>query len=249
MTDMKHIGELINQPMGGESQRTSKIDAATAKMVNMIFIRFEAIYTHKFKSAYHTDQVLQVAKREWAFSLQGYTDVQILSSIEKCKLAFDWPPTIAEFIRLIKPCKSDLGLPETRDAYNEACSILNDQATHNWSHPAVYFAGKSTDWFVLQNYPAKQSYPIFSLNYEKMCERVQNGEELSISIPKALTDQSQETMYYEVEQLIEKGVDPGVAGTLLYYLTKPKDTPTRKTFYNKSIALLEELNLDIELKE
>lgn len=95
---------------------------------------------------------------------------------------------------LLKYCDSELdryGLPDARSAYVEACMATPPQDRATWSHPAVYFAGKASDWFFLANNPEKTAFPVFERNYQLLCQRVRQGEQLHLPVPQALPERVQ----------------------------------------------------------
>jgi hypothetical protein len=95
-------------------------------------------------------------------------------------------PTVSA---VVKACQSGVdlfGLPNTRQAYFEACRAASPKSAQQWSHEAVYYAGRASDWFVLANEPESVAYPVFEYNYQQMCQRVMQGEKLCIEQPKAL---------------------------------------------------------------
>jgi hypothetical protein len=73
-------------------------------------------------------------------------------------------------------------------AYVEACRAPSPKKEYNWSHPAVYFAGRATDWFFIANEPEEKTFPVFKRNYDLLLQRVQAGEKLEIDLPPALTN-------------------------------------------------------------
>ena len=97
-------------------------------------------------------------------------------------------PNLATFREYCDNAFSLFGLPETHSAYIEACRAPSPKSNYNWSHPAVFYAGQATDWFFLGSESESKVFPVFKMNYEKLCERVIKGEELSAPILKALPE-------------------------------------------------------------
>lgn len=94
-------------------------------------------------------------------------------------------PAFRELCRL-KP--EDIGLPECKAAYMEACRAPGPKAKQKWSHPAVYHAGKNTGWFELSSFPEDQIYPRFKTFYQQLVDRVMNGEALDAPMMEALPE-------------------------------------------------------------
>ena len=81
---------------------------------------------------------------------------------------------------------ADHGLPTAHDAYVEACRAAAPRSAQAWSHPAVYLAGRDSDWFFLANNTERTSWPVFRDHYQRYCARVMKGESLHIPQPPQL---------------------------------------------------------------
>lgn len=216
----------------------------------MLFTRFTVIYGHKFKSVFQREDEIRIAKREWALSLRGYTEQEMVAAIDRCKEQFEWMPTIAEFLGLMRKDLQDYGLPQALSAYHEACMHADHPRDHDWSHPAVYFAGRATDWFRLRTEDKRDVMPDFEFNYRQLCQRVMEGENLEVPIAQALPDKSSNTLALFVKQWGEQqGLTPEQAATLLYYLEKPKGSPVRQHFKKQAQARLEQWQLTLTLPD
>ncbi len=217
-------------------------------LVNMIFARFMAIYGHKFKSCFETQDEIRIAKREWALSLGGYTESELVAAIDYCKEHSAWMPTISEFIKVLRNLTGDHGLPVAKQAYEEAALHADHASSHTWSHAAVYQAGKATGWFRLRCEDQADVFPDFRYNYELLCRRVRAGESLADPLPKALPDQRDNSLFRFIQSWGETHkLKPEVASKWLYYLTKPKGTQVRERFRQQ--AQLEATALGIQLPE
>ena len=100
----------------------------------MLFARFMAIYGHKFKSCFETQDEIRIAKREWALSMQGYSEAELVSAINRCKETLAWMPTISEFITILNEQSGDFGLPPAKIAYEEVCRYADHPTRHHWTH-------------------------------------------------------------------------------------------------------------------
>jgi hypothetical protein len=197
----------------------------------MIFARFMAIYGHKFKSCFETQDELRLAKREWALSLRGYGERELVAAIDRCKETLAWMPTVSEFLAILREQQGDSGLPPVRMAYQEACLHADHASTHHWSHAAVYQAGRATGWFRLRSEDEAGVFPDFNYNYRVLCQRVRDGEQLDTPVPVALEDKRDGTLMAFIQRWgEEQGLAPEVAAKLLYFMTKPKGSATRERF-------------------
>jgi len=190
-----------------------------------------AIYGHKFKSCFESETEIRIAKREWALSLRGYGERELVAAIDHCKAQLAWMPTISEFLDILRQHTGDFGLPGARAAYEEACHHALHPLEHHWSHPAVYQAGRATGWFELRSEPDHRVFPLFSYNYDLLCRRVRAGEVLDEPVTPALPDKSDNTMFANMESWAEEaGLSMQEASKLLFYMTKPKHSKVRQRF-------------------
>ncbi|MFC6669407.1 hypothetical protein [Marinobacterium aestuariivivens] len=83
-------------------QQANALPVETKALVNMLFARFMAIYGHKFKSCFETQDEIRIAKREWALSLRGYGEAELVAAIDHCKEQLAWMPTISEFLKILQ---------------------------------------------------------------------------------------------------------------------------------------------------
>ncbi|MEH6471452.1 MAG: replication protein P [Halopseudomonas sp.] len=216
----------------------------------MLFARFMTIYGHKFKSTFEGDDELLVAKREWALSLRGYSEQELVLAVDRCKEQFVWMPTIAEFLALMRKDLQDYGLPSALSAYQEACLHADHPRERDWNHPAVYFAGRATDWFRLRTEDKFDVFADFEFNYRQFCQRVIDGEDLAVPLQQGLPDKSSDTLALFVQQWGEQqGITPQQAATLLYYLEKPKGSPVRAHFKQHSMTKASEWGLTLTLPD
>lgn len=98
----------------------------------------------------------------------------------------EYLPTLNRMLECCQQGLADLGLPTAHDAYVEACRAASPKSAQAWSHPAVYLAGRDSDWFFLANTTERTSWPVFKEHYDRYCARVLRGESLSIPAPAAL---------------------------------------------------------------
>jgi hypothetical protein len=220
----------------------------TKALVNMLFARFMAIYGHKFKSCFETQDEIRIAKREWALSLRGYGERELVSAIDHCKEQLAWMPTISEFLKILHEQEGNFGLPGVLRAYEEACMHADRPTRHPWSHPAVYQAGRATGWFRLRCEEQRRVLPDFRYNYEVMSRRVREGEDLSVPVAVGLPDGRSNTLVAFIQHWgEEQALAPEVAASLLYYLTKPKGSRVRDLYRGASEKKVQQLGLSLEL--
>ena len=162
---------------------TFQVDA-----INQIFAEFEFAYHNQFHKAFADTESLVIAKKYWLSSLEQYAPAQIVQAAKRVIKTQDYLPSIAALVRACEQGIDLFGLPSTRQAYIEACSAPTPKREHNWSHEAVYFAGKATGWYLLANEPETKALPVFEYNYNVLCKRVIQGETLTFELPVSLPD-------------------------------------------------------------
>lgn len=149
----------------------------------------ELAYHNQFHKAFPGDKA-NVAKQLWLHSLLDLSPEEILRGGRRSIKESAYLPTLHTIRELSRPSLRDFGLPDTHSAYLEACRAPSPKAAYNWSHPAVYHAGRAADWFFLANNPERAAFPVFREHYERFCERVIEGEELTQPDTPALPQES-----------------------------------------------------------
>jgi hypothetical protein len=226
------------------------ISVQTKALVNMIFARFMAIYGHKFKSCFETENELRIAKREWALSLGAYHESQLVAAVDQCKVTLAWMPSISEFLGILEKLGAGDGIPSVRQAYQEAARFADSPTKHNWSHPVVYHAGRETEWFRLRSEEERVIYPIFAYNYDAVVRRFRQGEQLDHPVPKALEDKQELSLFAFIQHWAkQQTLSEELASSLLYYLTKPEGSKARALYRKKSEEKLKSLELSIKLPD
>ena len=79
------------------------------------------------------------------------TDEALLRGAKRAIESSEYLPTLK---KMIDCCQGDMeshGLPSAHNAYIEACRAPSPKSGYNWSHPAVYHAGKMSDWHFIGN--------------------------------------------------------------------------------------------------
>lgn len=151
-----------------------------------MFALFRLNYHNQYYAAFPDAEQLSQIKKLWLEALQGFATEQVLRGARRAIETSEYLPTLH---RMLVCCRQGLdkhGLPTTHDAYVEACTAATPKSAQRWSHPAVYLAGRDSDWFFLANRPESVALPVFSEHYERYCARVLRGERLEVPEPQAL---------------------------------------------------------------
>lgn len=147
---------------------------------------FRVNYHNQYYSAYSDTNLLNQAKKLWSESLVRFSEAQILKGAKRCIEASDYLPTLNKMIGFCSEQLIELGLPTLRDAFIEACQAGSPKSAQAWSHPAVYLAGKDSNWFFLANNQDNFTFPVFDKHYQHYCQRALQGEQLTVPNPEAL---------------------------------------------------------------
>ena len=134
-----------------------------------------------------------LAKRLWLSHLSDFTAEQILAAARQATHESEYLPTVRGVLKYLEDFRN-LGLPDARDAYREACLAPAPKAEQAWSHPAVYWAGVASDWFFIASNSERIAWPVFEKHYRALCERVAQGEQLQLPALPALPEHIHQPM-------------------------------------------------------
>jgi len=154
--------------------------------INQLFAEFELAYHNQYHKAYGDADRLALTKKFWLQTLSEFSPLQIVAAARDLVRTSEFLPSLAVVIRACEKGHSLFGLPSPRDAYVEACRAPQPKSAWQWSHPAVYQAGRAADWHLLATEPEDKAFPVFSHYYEQYCRRVMRGEDLAVPEPPAL---------------------------------------------------------------
>lgn len=154
--------------------------------IDQVFGQCELVYHNQYTKAFPTPEKLDHAKRLWFGYLREFPADTILKAAERAVRESEFLPSVASILKYCEGSPEALGLPDTRSAYCEACLAPEPKTAFEWTHPAVYYAGKATGWFLLANSPEHQALPVFARHYEALCKQLASGEPLpALALPQA----------------------------------------------------------------
>ncbi|MEM1111663.1 MAG: replication protein P [Pseudomonadota bacterium] len=174
--------------------------ASRVEAINQVFALFRLNYHNQFFAAYSEAEQLNQVKRLWLDSLGDYPVEQILQGAKHAIENSEYLPTLHRMLECCQAGLGKLGLPTARDAYIEACRAGSPKSAQAWSHPAVYLAGRDSDWFFLANNTEDVAWPVFREHYQRYCGQALAGEELSIPAPESIERQPQAPMSTTAQQ-------------------------------------------------
>ena len=145
--------------------------------INQIFAIFRLNYHNQYFRAYANEKDLATAQRLWFDALKAFSPETVLGAAKNVIKSSEFLPTLHT---MIKHCEAlaHSGLPDAHAAYLEACRAASPKAEQDWSHLAVYYAGKASDWFFLANTEEQRAFPVFKEKYEQICAELIAGRQL-----------------------------------------------------------------------
>jgi len=149
--------------------RNELIDA-----INQVFTLFRINFHNQYYKAYSDDSaLLSQAKKLWFESLKQYDANTVLEATKRIIEETEYLPTLHQMLN--RCAQTDSNAPSHHQAYVEACRAASPKAEQDWSHPAVYEAGKRSDWFFLSTTPEQFAFPVFKNNYEQLLRQINDG--------------------------------------------------------------------------
>ena len=162
----------------GPTEAVEPPDAQLIEAINQVFALFRLNYHNQYYAAWSDAEQVKQVKRLWLEALEPYPTAVILRAAQHAIEHSDYLPTLNRMIEACRLCLSDLGLPSPYDAYREACLAPSPKTDAAWSHPAVYLAGRDSDWFFLANEPEAKTWNVYREHYERWVSRAARGEQL-----------------------------------------------------------------------
>ncbi|MDO6746315.1 hypothetical protein [Gilvimarinus sp. 1_MG-2023] len=189
-----------SQTAAGQAEPTYKASDGHIDALNEVFALFRINYHNQYYKAYSDSSVLAQIKKLWLESLVRFEPDTIRRGAREVIESSDYLPTLH---RMLTACQGDLskhGLKDPHAAYIEACHAPSPKAAQRWSHPAVYHAGKASDWYFLASSTERTAYPVFAGHYKRLCEQVINGVSLPLPDAPALPESIETPLSREENQ-------------------------------------------------
>ena len=188
---IEQVGEAIKGKTAAKPSQQKKPLSSAEKhaimdAVDQLFAELQLTYHNQYYKAFPSEEKIIFAKKLWFEHLQEFSAERILKACRQATRESEFLPTLHTIIKYCEVTENELGLPDVYQAYVEACQAPNPKTDYQWSHPAVYWAGKASDWFFLANNVESKALPVFKRNYQMICERIKSGEALSAPVPMAL---------------------------------------------------------------
>ncbi len=182
--NLDDLDRLISRSGNVNSSNKSQSKSGPSKdyidVINQMFAEFELAYHNQYHKAFPDEGALKLAKKYWLSCLGDFSPELLLAATREVVKTQKFLPTIANIIDACTNALSLFGLPESRDAYVEACRAPLPKSAQKWSHPAVYLAAKATGWYELANQAEAKIFPLFDFHYAQLTQQVLRGEDLEI---------------------------------------------------------------------
>lgn len=176
-------------------QRLALVDA-----LNQVFTLFRLNYHNQYLKAYGNQEELNEVKRLWLEMLQHFSPHTLLAGAKSVIETSEFLPTLRTMINHCERAAPGAALPDAHTAYLEACRAPSPKAAYEWSHPAVYYAGKQCDWYFLQSSSESVAYPVFKEQYQEICQKVRSGAHLPPPLEPALPEKPAEPLDRKTNQ-------------------------------------------------
>ena len=178
-TSLTEAGQA-NSRLLAKERRDALIDA-----INQSFTLFRVNFHNQYYKAYADDgALLSQAKKLWFESLKCFAAEDVLNATKKIIEEQEYLPTLHQMLRHCAQAK--YRAPSVRQAYIEACNATSPKAEYRWSHPAIYQAGRASDWFFLATTPEQFALPVFRNHYEALLDQLGDGRQ--IDLPEIAVD-------------------------------------------------------------
>lgn len=184
----------------GQSDQSAEDRAQRIEALNQVFALFRLNFNNQFYAAFPDSEQLNQVKRLWLDTLAEFPPEVLLRGAKVAIEQSEYLPTLHRMIESCQRGLSDFGLPSPRDAYLEACNATSPKQDFSWSHPAIYLAGRDSDWFFLANNTENLTWPVFREHYQKYVKRALGGEQFVIPERKALEQQPSTPMDTEARK-------------------------------------------------
>lgn len=213
----RQAATAYDQAASGVSTQQARSGVDHVDAINALFTLLEDAYPLKFKRAFRAHEDIIRAKRVWKNSLQEFSPRRILLAAKKALDTSRFFPDLSDIRELCKLRYDEAGLKEPLQAYYEVCYAPQQNRDYPWSHIAVYLAARETGWMMLRSEAQRVAFPVFERNYEILCNRVLEGEDLKTTILKGIEDgRSKEAVclaeeaaqQHQRETMISLGIDP-----------------------------------------
>jgi hypothetical protein len=121
----------------GAAWRTPHEALGGITLLDHLFNRFDGMYPVRWRSAFPSETAIANWRGAWgdAFEVERITPADVARGLAACQRDFDWPPSLAEFLKACRPALNvDTALDEAVEQMR-----LRDYGEDKWSHRAIFW--------------------------------------------------------------------------------------------------------------
>ncbi|NKJ45849.1 hypothetical protein CIC12_03640 [Burkholderia sp. SG-MS1] len=136
-----------------------------------LFNRLDGAYPNRWRAAFPNEYAVSNWREAWAeaFDEEGITTQMISDALRACRKTYDWPPSLAEFLKVCKPAvDADAALHEAVEQMR-----ARQHGKDEWSHPAIFWAAVKVGEFDMLG----QTFAALKPRFESALRKVLDGGE------------------------------------------------------------------------
>ena len=184
---MKKIKSILNQESINKTSRQEKMTTLGQKKststkeefitsIDALFLKLELAYHYQFYKVFGTDEKLKEGKKLWALSLKEQSPNVILEAVENVISTQSYLPTLTDLMKACIEINKIDGFPTVEEAYIEARKSYQPRKSYSWSHPIVYYAGKSVGWNQINEKNSNENFNTFKKVFNSLKIEAINGK-------------------------------------------------------------------------
>ena len=144
--------------------------------IDALFLKLELAYHYQFYKVFGTDEKLKEGKKLWAISLKGQSPNVILEAVENVISTQSYLPTLTDLMKSCIEINKIDGFPSVEEAYVEARKSYQPRKSYKWSHPIVYYAGKSVGLNQINEKNSNENFNAFKKVFNSLKIEAINGK-------------------------------------------------------------------------
>jgi len=83
----------------------------TRKTMERLFARFSVIYGNLWSSQFQSEELLELALKEWSITLGPYSTRRLQAALDVCKKHYPMPPTLQQFAAVCRKAPPHKSVP------------------------------------------------------------------------------------------------------------------------------------------
>lgn len=160
--------------LGQKKSTSTKEEFITS--IDALFLKLELAYHYQFYKVFGTDEKLKEGKKLWALSLKEQSPNVILEAVENVISTQSYLPTLTDLMKACIEINKIDGFPTVEEAYIEARKSYQPRKSYGWSHPIVYYAGKSVGWNQINEKNSNENFNTFKKVFNSLKIEAINGK-------------------------------------------------------------------------